>query len=149
MTDQEIHERIDALQAKVEEFIPVDCPVNHVFTPMLYTRHIFMPADTLIISKIHKYQHPYDVMTGIAWVRINDGEWQKIEAPYSGITEAGTRRVLFIEKDCWWKTSHVTDVFPEDDTEEAVEEAVRKIEELIIIPRQKLIFNQKTEMIDL
>jgi len=151
MNDKESHIIIDGIEREIKKYNPANCPLHHIFTPHLYTRHIFMPAGTLIVSKIHRFQHPYDVMCGIAWVKINDGEWERIEGPYSGITEAGTRRVLFIEKDCWWKTSHVVDIYPEDDSDKAIKEAVKKIENIIIIKRNRLKFdsNNSLQLIDL
>ena len=36
-------EQIDELEATMlENFEPVDCPVEHIFTPGLYSRQIFM-----------------------------------------------------------------------------------------------------------
>lgn len=145
---EEVHIAIDKLEAEIEMHEPANCPIHHIFTPMLYTRHIFMPAGTLIVSKIHKFQHPFDIMQGVAWVKINNGEWEKFEAPYSGITEPGTRRVLFIEKDCWWKTSHVSEIFPKDASEEEVEAAVKRIEDVIILKRNELIFSKSPKTIE-
>lgn len=68
-----------------------------------------MPTDTLIVSKIHKTEHPFIVSAGVAHVKINDGEWERIEAPYEGTTYPGTRRLLYIEKDCVWTTIHLNE----------------------------------------
>jgi hypothetical protein len=145
MNELQVHKAIDKLQAAIEECPPANCPVNHIFTPMLYTRTIFMPGGTLIVSKIHKFQHPYFILSGIAWVKINEGKWERLQAPYIGITEPGTRRVLYIEKDCIWATSHAgLDIWPDDESDEAVEAAVRKIEDIIIERRENLIFNEET-----
>jgi hypothetical protein len=143
---EEIHTVIDRLESEINEHEPANCPVYHIFTPMLYTRQIFMPEGTLIVSKIHKYQPPFIISQGIAHVKVNDGEWQKLEAPYTGITEPGTRRVLYIEKDCIWSTFHVSSIVPEDDTEEGLQRAVKKIEDVIIMKRNELNFNEPKEI---
>jgi hypothetical protein len=72
----------------------------------MYIRQIAMPAGSLITSKIHKTQHPYTISHGIAAVSIDGQDWCEISAPYTGITEPGTRRVLYIVEDCIWTTYH-------------------------------------------
>jgi recombinational DNA repair protein RecR len=83
------------------------CPIKHSFADNMYIREIFMPKDTFIISKLHKKTHPYFVLKGRVSVNI-DGEVKEITAPYSGITEKGTQRVLYIHEDTVWITVHST-----------------------------------------
>lgn len=100
---------IDALEVKMlAEGVVVDLPLNHRFTPGLYIRTIFMPAGTLLTSKIHKTEHPYVVSLGRAMVLTDTEGWQEIKAPYHGVTMPGTRRVLYIVEDCVWTTYHPT-----------------------------------------
>jgi hypothetical protein len=101
------NERIDELEATmVENFPLINCPLNHRFTEGMYVREIFMPAGSLITSKIHKTQHQYFILKGAVSVWIDEGEEAYLEAPYIGITEPGTRRVLYVWDDCIWATSH-------------------------------------------
>ena len=83
------------------------CPVTHSFGEGCYIRQIFMPKGTIIVSKIHKVTHPYFVMTGSASVATENGV-EIINAPYQGITQAGTKRALYIHEDMVWITVHVT-----------------------------------------
>lgn len=83
------------------------CPVTHRFTPGLYIREIFMPAGTVLTSKIHKTEHPFAVLCGEVEV-FTDGGIELIVAPHMGITKPGTRRVLRIIKDTVWVTFHAT-----------------------------------------
>jgi len=83
------------------------CPLKHSYGDGCYIREIFMPKGTLIISKIHKKTHPYFVMTGKASVVTEDGV-EIIEAPHQGMTQAGTKRALYIHEDMIWTTVHVT-----------------------------------------
>jgi hypothetical protein len=116
------NEKIDELESTmVENFPLVDCPLIHRFTEGLYTREIFMPAGSLITSKIHKTQHQYCVLKGAVSVWIDEGEEQYIEAPYVGITEPGTRRVLYVWEDCIWITSHPN---PNNENLEQIEERI-------------------------
>lgn len=131
-------ERIDELEAAmVDTNNFVDCPLNHYFTPKMYVREILMAKDTLVTSKIHKTCHPFVVLQGTVSVKIDNDEWQTIQAPYFGITQAGTRRVLFIHDNTVWQTYHALDFITGDENELGFEEKmkiVESIEDLILEP---------------
>lgn len=121
ISEKTIGSSIDELEASMLDNFPVvECPVEHIFTNGTYVRKTFMPKGSLITSKIHKTQHTYFVMQGSAIVWI-DGIEQKIEAPFVGITEPGTRRVLLIMEDCLWCTSHPN---PDNENLEQIEERI-------------------------
>lgn len=84
------------------------CPLTHTFIGGMYVRQITMSPGQLIVSKIHKFSHPYFVLKGKVSVYTEDG-LQEIEAPYSGVTKAGTKRALLIHKETIWTTIHLTD----------------------------------------
>lgn len=103
----EEHQGLDALERQMLAIgAPVELPVIHRFTPGLYAREIFMPAGTLLTSRVHNTEHPYVVISGVARVYIPGVGLQRLEAGHVGITKAGTRRLLFIEEDCRWITFH-------------------------------------------
>jgi hypothetical protein len=129
-----IDDKIDELELAMQDYEPVDCPLTHTFTPKVYTRTIFMKAGSLITSRVHRTRHQFVIMAGVVMVKVKDGEWKQLAAPYNGITEPGTRRILYILEDCVWMTIHYTEIQPEDESEESVLEAVRQIEDLIIEP---------------
>lgn len=104
------HEKVDRLQVALAKFPQVDMPLTHRFTPGLYVREIFMPKGALVISKIHKTEHPYAVLKGHAAVLTDTGQVEQIKAPFIGITKAGMRRVLFVHEDCVWATFHPTEL---------------------------------------
>lgn len=127
-----MNKSIDELQAVLSAMPEADCQLKHTFTPGLYSRRLTMPVDAVIVSKIHKTEHQFEVSKGIACVKINDNDWQIIEAPYHGITKPGTRRVLAIVEECTWTTYHPTDVVPGGDSDEDIQNAVNKVESVII-----------------
>jgi hypothetical protein len=129
---KEIDDRLDKLEVQLSQQPQIDCPLLHYFTPGLYIREIFMPTGALIISKIHNTEHPFVISKGSAYVKVNDWHWELLEAPYTGITYPGTRRVLYIEEDCVWTTFHPTDITPVDRSDEAIQQAVDAIEDVII-----------------
>ena len=138
MIIRENDDRLDELEvAMLENFEPVHCLTTHRFTDGMYIREIFMPAGSLITSKVHKTEHPYIVSYGKVAVSIDGDDWNEITAPYTGITKPGTRRVLYILEDCIWTTFHrVDDMKSEynnlnDDEKENI---AKEIEEKILEP---------------
>lgn len=107
------------LDYEMEKYEQIECPVTHRFTPGLYIREIHMPANSIISSLLHLTTHPYVVTKGEFSVWYHDKPTIRIKAPYKGITEAGTRRLLFIHEDTDWMTFHVTD---KTDPDEIMEE---------------------------
>lgn len=130
--------KIDELEAAMlDGYKVVDLPLNHIFTPKMYVRQIFMPKGTLLTSRIHNTTHPYCVSLGSANVQIDLGEWVTIKAPYLGVTSAGTRRVLFILEDCLWQTFHPLDWITGEENDwndEEKRKLVEKIENMILEP---------------
>lgn len=143
--------RIDKLEAEMVSNHPiVDCPLIHRFTPGLYIREIFMPKDTLITSKIHKTSHPFTVSKGRLIVNIDMREWVGIEAPYTGITRPGTRRVLYIIEDCIWTTYHPLAWITGKENDLNEEEKSILAEDIIseiIEPHENILVNYKTKQL--
>ncbi len=82
-------------------------PLKHTFVDGAYVRQITMPKGLLVTSKIHKICHPYFILKGDVSVLTEEGV-VRLKAPYSGITPAGTKRVLYCHEETVWTTVHVT-----------------------------------------
>lgn len=96
-------------QELVDRFPAVFCPLIHRFTPGMYSREIFMPAGSLIMSKIHRTEHQFVVLSGRCRVyNAENDEVLELTAGHVGITKPGTRRVLMILEDSRWVTFHPT-----------------------------------------
>lgn len=125
----------------------VDCPLEHTFTPGLYSRQITMPTGCLIVSEVHKFEHQYVVLDGVVEVWTEETGWVLYKAPFSGITKAGTRRVLKIHLTTIWQTFHPTNCT----TVEAVHDEIienrentliqGKFQNNIFVPKGKMISN--------
>jgi len=88
--------------------------VTHNFADGQYIRQIVMPKGLLVTTKIHAKNHPFFIMKGEASIYSNNGV-ERIKAPFHGITEAGTKRVLYIHEECTFITVHRTDSLNIDD----------------------------------
>lgn len=109
LSHDEVSHRVDLLHAAIRDNLtPMDFPLVHQFTPGAYTRRIFMPKGSLIISKIHRTEHQFAVLQGKCRVWTEEGGTVEISAPFSGVTKPGTRRVLFMLEDTSWITFHPT-----------------------------------------
>jgi hypothetical protein len=84
------------------------CPVNHSFGDGCYIREWNSPPGVLTVSKVHKVAHPFFVLKGKVSV-LTEGGVQTIAAPYYGITQPGTKRLLYTHEETQWVTVHVTD----------------------------------------
>tara|TARA_R100000742_G_C4279614_1_gene104742 strand:- start:763 stop:1368 length:606 start_codon:yes stop_codon:yes gene_type:complete len=83
-------------------------PVKHSFADGCYVREIFNPANELLITKIHKKEHPFFLMQGEMSILTEDGI-KHLKAPYHGITKPGTKRIIYTHTDCVFVTVHATE----------------------------------------
>ncbi len=95
-------------------------PLKHDFSDGLYTREIFMPKGTVVVSFIHKQNHPFVFLSGEMSVLNDKGEINRIKAPMKVMTEIGTQRVAYMHEDCVWVCVYRTD-------KETIEEAEKDI----------------------
>lgn len=121
MDFKDIDEALDFIEMRIVENMDImDFPLEHTFTPGLYSRTIFMPADTLLTSKIHKTEHQFSILKGAVMVFTEGKGWELYEAGYRGVTKPGTRRLLFNLVDTVWCTYHATDKTTPEDVEEDI-----------------------------
>ncbi len=127
---------IDQAEKLLLDCNPVVMPLTHRFTKGMYIREIFMPKGTLLTSEIHKTNHPFVVSKGHCQVYDGD-DVIEIKAPYTGITEPNTRRLIYVEEDTIWTTFHVTK-----------HKCLKKIEKQLIKKRKnKLVSQEKLKKI--
>ena len=94
-------------------------PVKHSFADGCYIREIFNPAGDLLVTKIHKKEHPFFLMKGKMSILTEDGV-KHIQAPHHGITKPGTKRIIYTHTDCVFVTVHATDKTDVDEIEKEV-----------------------------
>ena len=94
-------------------------PLKHSFAKGVYIREVFNPAGELLVTKIHKYSHPFFLLHGEMTILGEDGE-KKIKATHYGITKAGTKRIIYAHTDCIFVTVHATNEIDIDKIEEEI-----------------------------
>ena len=95
-------------------------PVTHKLENGLYTREIFMPAGQLVVSFIHKQNHPSFFMEGDMSLLLDDGTVKRVKAPMVVHTEVGTQRVAYIHEDTTWACVYRTDAKTIEEAEKEV-----------------------------
>lgn len=83
-------------------------PVRHHFAPGIYAREMHIPADMVLTGKIHKYPQLNILSKGEMSVLTEDGI-KRVQAPFTVVSPAGTKRVAYAHTDCVWTTIHQTD----------------------------------------
>jgi hypothetical protein len=97
----------DKLEKKVvENYELLSLPLTHRFTDGLYVREVSVPKGCVVTSKIHKVQHQFFILKGKVLIWDENGNEQMVEAPYIGITQENTRRVVYAMEDFVWATCH-------------------------------------------
>lgn len=108
-------------------------PTTHSFADGQYIREIYNPADAIIITKIHKKNHPFFLLEGKMTI-ITLEETITIEAPYYAVTKAGTKRIIYTHEPCRFVTVHRTDNISISQIEDEV--VTDSFDELNLQPRE-------------
>lgn len=82
-------------------------PLTHRFADNVYAREMFIPADSIIIGKIHRFGHLNVITQGRVSVLTEFGV-EELQAPYTFISKPGTKRVVYAHEDTVWTTFHGT-----------------------------------------
>lgn len=138
----EIREKILTVEAGIRRVLHEHqlespaCPLTHHFAPGAYGREIMLPADTLVVGKIHRHAHLNMLMQGTVSVATEQGV-ETFSAPRVFVSAPGTKRVVYAHVDTIWVTVHVT-----------AETDLEKIEGEIIAPTYEAYDAQQAALIE-
>lgn len=126
LTELEIRSKIalmeEAMNMMQADGVPgLDLPVKETFTDGVYIREMTIPADSLIVGKIHRHAHLNYITKGRVTVLTKDG-LQDLEGPCSMISSAGTKRALYTHTETLWTTVHAnpTNLIDTDELEKEI-----------------------------
>jgi len=115
----------------------------------LYTRELFMPKGSLVISMIHRQQHPSFLLKGELSYLTDDGKVMRIKAPHRIFTQIGAQRILYMHEDCEWCCVYKTDAKTFEEAEADVyTNDYKKLPKEIIIKNEKLCQELQLELLD-
>jgi len=81
-------------------------PLEHIFTPGLYTRQMVAPKGALMVGKLHKTEHVAFMLRGDVSVLTEDGV-NRIVGPCMLVSPVGVKRIGFVHEEMVW-----VNVFP-------------------------------------
>ena len=105
MTNREV---VNSLEIEMLKMPQLDLPIKHYFSPGLYARELFIPAGTLLTGKVHKFEHLNIMSQGDMSVLTENGI-KRVQAPFTIVSPAGTKRIAFAHTDTVWTTIHATE----------------------------------------
>ena len=77
----------------------VECPVSHHFSPGVYARETRIPAGTVAVGSIHKFENMLMLILGSATL-VGGGEPQEVQAPFIWVSPPGVQRAVYAHTDC-------------------------------------------------
>ena len=95
------------LQAHLATLPQIETTPVHYFAPGMYGRELFIPADSIVVGKIHRHQHITMLIKGEATINTDKG-MERIAAPYVWISQVDAKRALVTHTDCIFFTVHAT-----------------------------------------
>ena len=107
MPGEDFADRAEAVMRQHGEV--VELTPLHTFTPGLYTRTLVVGAGQMAVSKIHNTRHQFVIVQGCISVWTKETGVVTLHAPFHGVTEPGTQRVVLAHTDTCWMTFHPTD----------------------------------------
>ena len=84
-------------------------PLKQTIEGGMYTREVSVPKGNLVISMIHKQQHPSFLLKGKASYLADNGEVRTIVGPHVIHTQIGAQRVIYMHEDTEWCCVYKTD----------------------------------------
>lgn len=96
---------IDKLEYELSTLPVGVLPLTHIFTDGIYIRKAFAPAGSMFTTVHHNTEHPFMLISGTTEV-ISNNESSSITGPFMGITQKGTRRVVYAVTDALYLTIH-------------------------------------------
>lgn len=91
-----------------KQYPQVELEVKHYFSKGVYARELHILAGVILTGEIHKFENLNILSQGKIEVLTEKG-MQEVEAPFTIVSPAGTKRIARAITDCVWTTIHGTD----------------------------------------
>lgn len=99
-------EKIVQLQEVLSQLPQVECDPEHFFADGMYGRALPIPANTMVVGKIHRHEHFVLLIKGTATINTDKG-METITAPRIWVSPPGAKRALVTHDDCVFFTVHL------------------------------------------
>src|SRR5882757_2449908 len=91
--------KVHALEALMKLQPQVEIETKHYFSKGVYAREITIPAGVILTGEIHKFTNLNILSKGTIQVLVGDTV-QEIEAPFTIVSPAGTKRIARTLTEC-------------------------------------------------
>lgn len=119
------------LEKELLKLPQIDAPVTHNFADGIYVRELFIPKDSLIIGKRHRYETCNILLQGDLSIYMGpDIPVKRIKAPCIFNSKPGTKKMAYIHEDTIFVNVHPT---KETDLEKIEDEFIISEEEFITL----------------
>ena len=102
-----MREKVNRIESILREHEQVEMPVTHHFAEGVYGRELFIPKDTILTGKIHKFSQLNVLLKGELSVLTEDGV-KRVQQGFLVVSPAGTKRIAYAHEDSIWLTVHGT-----------------------------------------
>lgn len=107
ITPMLLRAKVFQAEAVMKTLPQVEMPVTHHFAEGVYGRELFIPKDTILTGKIHKFSQLNILSKGEISVLTEEGV-KRVKAPFHIVSPPGTKRIAYAHEDCVWTTVHGT-----------------------------------------
>ena len=104
----EDRQKVFAMENLMRQYPQVELEVKHYFSKGVYARELHILAGVILTGEIHKFENLNILSQGKIEVLTEKG-MQEVEAPFTIVSPAGTKRIARAITDCVWTTIHGTD----------------------------------------
>ncbi len=131
--------QIKRLQDTLADLPQIALEPEHMFAPGMYIRTLKIPADSVVVGKMHRHAHPVFLLKGECTI-LTDKGMERIRAPHQWVGHPGAKRPLYTHTDCEFVTVHLN----ADDTQD-----LEALEAEIIIPEAQISYEEVAALSDL
>ena len=131
VTHEVSRERVMELEAAMKQLPQIDLSggIKHHFAPGVYVRELFIPADTLLTGKTHRFETMNILVSGTILVTTDEGV-KELTGPLIFNSKAGSKKAGYAKTDVIFLNVHAIESTDVDEIEQlAIMDDVEALED--------------------
>lgn len=108
LTPKTQRQKVERLEALIQQLPQVDCPIRNYFAPGLYAREMTIPAGTTITGAVHKRENLAVLSKGRLLLATENGPVE-ISAPHILTVKPGAKNAATALEDSVWTNFFATE----------------------------------------
>ena len=98
-----VRQKVFKAEALMLQMPQRELEVKHYFSHGIYARELYIPRDTILVGKLHKFPQLNILSKGDISVLIDD-KVERIQAPFIVASPPGIKRIAYTHEDTVWIT---------------------------------------------